>query len=89
MTTPVCAHIGLMPQAVHTAGGFRAAGRGEDAARQVLADARAVAEAGAFAIVIEGTMEPVARAAAARYAADVRAGRFPATEHCFGVPREG
>jgi 3-methyl-2-oxobutanoate hydroxymethyltransferase len=132
---PVCAHVGLMPQAVNTAGGFRATGRSEAEARQVTRDAEAMAEAGAFAVVLEGTLEPVAAAitaalpvptigigaspacdgqilvaedvfglfsdftprfvrryadlgsqiaaAAAEYAADVRARRFPGPEHCF------
>jgi 3-methyl-2-oxobutanoate hydroxymethyltransferase len=59
---PVCGHVGLMPQAVNTAGGFRARGKAEVEAKRVQADAEAIAEAGAFAIVIEGTVEPVARA---------------------------
>jgi 3-methyl-2-oxobutanoate hydroxymethyltransferase len=59
---PVCGHVGLMPQSVHTAGGFRAQGKDEAQAAKVTADARAIAEAGAFALVIEGTVEPVARA---------------------------
>jgi 3-methyl-2-oxobutanoate hydroxymethyltransferase len=59
---PVCGHVGLMPQSVHVAGGFRATGRTEDEAAKVMADARAVAEAGAFAVVLEGTLEPVAAA---------------------------
>ena len=58
---PVCAHVGLMPQAVN-ASGFRAQGRDEAAAALVTADAHAVAAAGAFAVVLEGTWEPVARA---------------------------
>lgn len=49
---PVMAHIGLTPQAINTLGGYKVQGRGEDAAR-VLADARAVAEAGAFSVVLE------------------------------------
>jgi 3-methyl-2-oxobutanoate hydroxymethyltransferase len=59
---PVCGHVGLMPQSVNVAGGFRATGRTEDEAAKVAADARAVAEAGAFAVVLEGTLEPVAAA---------------------------
>jgi len=134
---PVLGHVGLKPQQVHGHGGFRTVGRGEEAAR-VEADAVAIAEAGAFAVVIEGTLEPVARAITARlavptigigaspacdgqilvsedvlglfadftprfvkryamlgqaidqavaaYAADVRARRFPAAEHCVGMP---
>ncbi|NQW50337.1 MAG: 3-methyl-2-oxobutanoate hydroxymethyltransferase [Rhodospirillales bacterium] len=137
---PVCAHVGLMPQAVNVAGGFKATGRSDEEARQVTRDAEAMAEAGAFAVVLEGTVEPVAAAitaalpiptigigaspacdgqilvsedvfglfsdftprfvkryadlgpkiceAAASYAADVRARRFPAMEHCF-LPRSG
>jgi len=57
---PVCGHVGLMPQSVNVAGGFRATGRTEDEAAVVAADAAAVADAGAFAIVLEGTLEPVA-----------------------------
>jgi 3-methyl-2-oxobutanoate hydroxymethyltransferase len=135
---PVMGHIGLKPQSVHATGGFRVQGRGEDQAKRVAADATAIAAAGAFALVIEGTIESVARAvtaavpiptigigaspacdgqilvtddvlglfaeftprfvrryaelaplisaAAAAYAADVRARRFPGPEHCFGAP---
>jgi 3-methyl-2-oxobutanoate hydroxymethyltransferase len=134
---PVMGHVGLMPQSVNAAGGFKVQGRGERQAERVAADAAAIAEAGAFSIVIEGTIEPVARAitenvpvptigigaspacdgqilviddvlgvftefiprfvkryaelaplisaAAENYAADVRARRFPGTEHCFGI----
>jgi len=134
---PVLAHIGLTPQAVNALGGFRSQGRTMDEAERLMRDAQAVAEAGAFAIVIEGTIEPVARAitekvavptigigaspacdgqilvtedvvglfsdftpkfvkryaalgaalgeAAAAYAEDVRARRFPGPEHCFGT----
>ena len=59
---PVLAHIGLMPQQVNTLGGFKVQGRGEAEARRLLADAAAVEAAGAFAVVVEGTVEPVARA---------------------------
>ncbi len=58
---PVLGHIGLMPQMVHTLGGFRTQGRDEAEAAVILDDARAVADAGAFAVVIEGTVEAVAR----------------------------
>jgi 3-methyl-2-oxobutanoate hydroxymethyltransferase len=132
---PVCGHVGLMPQQVNVAGGFRATGRTNDEAARVTKDAEAVAAAGAFAVVLEGTLEPVAAAitaqidiptvgigasaqcdgqvlviddvlgtfdlfkprfvkryaelgaeisrAAAAYAADVRARRFPAAENTF------
>jgi 3-methyl-2-oxobutanoate hydroxymethyltransferase len=134
---PVCGHVGLMPQAVN-ASGYRVQGRDEAGAAAVAGDARAVAEAGAFAVVIEGTTRPLATAitraspvptigigaspecdgqilvsddmlglftafrprfvkryaelaasvsqAAAAYAADVRARRFPAAEHCVDPP---
>ena len=49
---PVMAHVGLTPQAINTFGGYKVQGRGA-AAEAVLADARAVAEAGAFAVVLE------------------------------------
>ena len=54
------AHVGLMPQQVNVTGGYRVQGRGP-AAEEVLADARAVAEAGAFAVVLEKVTEPLAR----------------------------
>jgi 3-methyl-2-oxobutanoate hydroxymethyltransferase len=134
---PVLGHVGLLPQSVNTAGGFRSLGREEKEAAAIMEDAKAVAAAGAFAMVIEGTVEPVAREitaavpiptigigaspacdgqilvtedlvglfsgfkprfvkryaelgdgitkAAKAYADDVRAGKFPALENCFGV----
>jgi len=137
---PVLGHIGLKPQSVHSHGGFRAQGREKSEADRIMADADAVRAAGAFAPVLEGTIEPVARAvterldipvigigaspacdgqilvtddmiglfadftpkfvkryaavgeaivrAAEAYAADVRARRFPAAEHCFGSRTE-
>lgn len=57
---PVMAHVGLMPQRLHAMGGFKAQGRDEEMADQIRADALAVQEAGAFAVVIEGTVEPLA-----------------------------
>lgn len=56
---PVMGHVGLMPQAVNTFGGYRVQGRGEDGER-ILCDARAVAEAGAFAVVLEKIPEALA-----------------------------
>jgi len=134
---PVLGHVGLQPQSVKALGGFRAQGKSEAEAARVIADAQAVADAGAFAMVVEGTAEPVARrltervavptigigaspacdgqilvtedllglfdgykprfvkryaelgaqaaAAAAAYAEDVRARRFPAAEHTYGI----
>ncbi|WP_353643282.1 3-methyl-2-oxobutanoate hydroxymethyltransferase [Mesorhizobium sp. WSM2239] len=57
---PVMAHIGLTPQAVNTFGGYRVQGRGGDAVR-IMHDAAAVAEAGAFAVVLEKVPEALAR----------------------------
>jgi len=58
---PVFAHIGLLPQSVNTAGGFRSLGREDKEFEGVIEDAHAVDQAGAFATVIEGTVESLAR----------------------------
>ena len=136
---PVLGHIGLMPQHVNTMGGYKAQGMDDAAAERVRADARAVEQAGAFAVVLEGVKHSVAtditnelaiptigigaspdcdgqilvtedmlglngekvpkfvkryadmasdvRHAVQRYADDVRAGKFPETQHCFGVKK--
>lgn len=140
---PVMGHVGLMPQSVNRLGGYRARGRGRAEAMRIIGDARAIAEAGAFSIVLEGVVEPLAREvtnaisvptigigassecdgqvlvtedmlglfndftpsfvkryadlgpdvsrAAASYAADVRARRFPGPENVFAarVPKDG
>jgi 3-methyl-2-oxobutanoate hydroxymethyltransferase len=65
---PVLGHVGLKPQSVQAIGGFRAQGRDAAEAAQILADAKAVEAAGAFATVIEGTLEPVARRVTAELA---------------------
>lgn len=57
---PVMAHIGFTPQSEHAIGGYRVQGRG-DAADDVIADARAVAEAGAFSVVLEMVPGEVAK----------------------------
>jgi 3-methyl-2-oxobutanoate hydroxymethyltransferase len=132
---PVMGHVGLTPQSVNSLGGYRSRGHDEAEAARILADAQAIADAGAFSMVIEGTVEPLARRitqavaiptigigaspacdgqvlvsddllglfaeftpkfvkryaqlgeavgnAAASYAADVRARKFPGPEHCF------
>ncbi len=136
---PVMPHIGLMPQRVNEMGGFKAQGREDDAARKWTSIAKRFEDVGAFSVLIEGTIEPVARAvaesvsvpvigigaspacdgqvlvtedilglfpdftpkfakryvevgemvsqAAAAYASEVRAGKFPSLEHCFGVKK--
>jgi len=58
---PVMGHVGLRPQAVLTDGAFKAKGKTDDERLRVIAEAEATADAGAFAIVIEGTAEGVAR----------------------------
>jgi 3-methyl-2-oxobutanoate hydroxymethyltransferase len=58
---PVIGHIGLTPQAVNALGGYGARGRSDAEHAKILGDARAVAEAGAFSIVVEGVVEPLAR----------------------------
>ena len=57
---PVVGHLGFTPQSVNRLGGFRVQGRGEEAAEALVADAVALAEAGAVAIVLEMVPEPVA-----------------------------
>lgn len=59
---PVLGHVGLTPQSVNALGGFKVQGRTAAEAEHILADARAIADAGAFAVVIEATPEAVARA---------------------------
>jgi 3-methyl-2-oxobutanoate hydroxymethyltransferase len=132
---PVMGHVGMTPQSVHAFGGFKVQGRTEEQRRAIVEDARAIAAAGAYAMVIEAVpaslaaeitaavpaltigigagaacdgqvlvmhdllgLDPgwkprfarryaavgeAARAAFAAYAADVRAGRFPAPEETF------
>ncbi|MHA6288348.1 3-methyl-2-oxobutanoate hydroxymethyltransferase [Maricaulis sp. CAU 1757] len=58
---PVIGHIGLRPQAALADGGYKAKGRTETERQRVLDEARATADAGAFAIVIEGVAEDIAR----------------------------
>ncbi len=58
---PVMAHVGLTPQSVNALGGFFVQGRKEEQWAAIEADARAVAEAGAFCVVVEAVAEPLAR----------------------------
>ncbi|HYZ48206.1 MAG TPA: 3-methyl-2-oxobutanoate hydroxymethyltransferase [Sphingomonas sp.] len=68
---PVMAHVGLTPQAVNALGGYGARGRSNAEHAKIIADARAVAEAGAFALVAEGVVEPLARALTAEVSCPV------------------
>jgi len=56
---PVVAHVGLTPQSVHAFGGFKSQGKTDEAAERIVEDAKAVAAAGASAVVVEGVMEPL------------------------------
>src|SRR5687768_14208696 len=68
---PVIGHVGLTPQAVNQLGGYAARGKSDAEAAKILADARAVADAGAFCIVVEGVMESIADAVTAAVAVPV------------------
>jgi 3-methyl-2-oxobutanoate hydroxymethyltransferase len=57
---PVMGHVGLTPQAVNTLGGYNARGRSAAEAKKIVSDAVALDQAGAFAVVIEGVVEPIA-----------------------------
>ncbi len=57
---PVMGHVGLTPQAVNILGGYGVRGKSEEEARSIVEDAVAVAQAGAFSIVIEGVLESIA-----------------------------
>ena len=58
---PVMGHLGLTPQSIHAMGGYRVQGRRVEAARELVEDARALAAAGVFAIVLEGVPDIVAQ----------------------------
>jgi 3-methyl-2-oxobutanoate hydroxymethyltransferase len=57
---PVMAHVGLTPQAVNALGGYGARGRSQEEHAKIISDGRAVQDAGAFAVVAEGVVEPIA-----------------------------
>ena len=79
---PVMGHIGLTPQSVHAMGGFRVQGRETSAALALVDDAKALAHAGCFAIVIEGVPDQVA--AMITDAVDVPTIGIGAGPHCDG-----
>lgn len=58
---PVMGHVGLTPQSINTIGSFRAQGRDQDNWAPIEADAKAVADAGAFSVVVEAVAEPLGR----------------------------
>lgn len=57
---PVVGHVGLTPQAINVLGGYAARGRSDAEAKKIVGDAIALDQAGAFAIVLEGVVEPIA-----------------------------
>lgn len=57
---PVCGHVGLTPQSINAFGGFKVQGKTIETAKSIIEDAKAVEEAGAFAIVLEGIPAPLA-----------------------------
>lgn len=79
---PVCAHLGLTPQSVHKFGGFRVQGREQTAAERIVDQARAVQEAGADLLVIEGV--PVALGQRITAAVDIPVIGIGAGPHCDG-----
>jgi len=59
---PVCAHIGLTPQYVHKLGGFKVQGRGEEAAKQMIKEAKQLEDAGADIVLLECVPSEVGKA---------------------------
>ncbi|HEX7876880.1 MAG TPA: 3-methyl-2-oxobutanoate hydroxymethyltransferase [Sphingobium sp.] len=79
---PVMAHIGLTPQAVNALGGYGARGKSQEEHAKIMDDARAVADAGAFAVVLEGVMEDLA--IAITDSLDIPVIGIGASAHCDG-----
>jgi 3-methyl-2-oxobutanoate hydroxymethyltransferase len=79
---PVMGHLGLTPQSVHAMGGFKVQGREHESAFELVADAKALAHAGCFAIVLEGVPDQVARMITD--AVDVPTIGIGAGPHCDG-----
>jgi 3-methyl-2-oxobutanoate hydroxymethyltransferase len=79
---PVMAHVGLTPQAVNALGGYGARGKSQEEHAKIMDDARAVAAAGAFAVVLEGVMEDLA--IAITDSLDIPVIGIGASAHCDG-----
>jgi len=79
---PVMGHIGLTPQSVNTMGGFKVQGRQLEAAQDLIADAKALAEAGCFAIVLEAVPDALAKVISE--AIDIPTIGIGAGPHCDG-----
>src|SRR6266850_4295648 len=93
----VMGHIGLTPQSINQLGTYRVQGKTADAARQLLDDAYALEEAGAFAIVLElvprfvreyAKLRETITDAITRWAEDVRNGSYPSEQESYGLPAE-
>lgn len=79
---PVIGHVGLTPQAVNVLGGYGARGKTQAEADKIVADAKAIADAGAFAVVVEGVMDVVADKVTA--AVDIPTIGIGASANCDG-----
>ena len=79
---PVMAHVGLTPQAVNALGGYGARGKSQEEHEKIVADGHAVARAGAFAVVIEGVLEPIA--VALTQSLEIPTIGIGASAHCDG-----
>lgn len=79
---PVMAHVGLTPQAVNALGGYGARGRSQEEHAKIIADGQAVADAGAFAVVVEGVVEPIA--VALTQSVEIPVIGIGASAHCDG-----
>ncbi len=79
---PVMSHVGLRPQSMHILGGFRARGRTQKVADQILSNAEAAAEAGSFAIVVEGVSAEIAERVTK--AVDIPTIGIGASQNCDG-----
>lgn len=79
---PVMGHVGLMPQRVQKMGGYKIQGKGKENARRVLKDAKAVAQAGAYALVLEGI--PMELAAKVTKEVDIPTIGIGSGPHCDG-----
>jgi 3-methyl-2-oxobutanoate hydroxymethyltransferase len=79
---PVMGHLGLTPQSLHAMGGFKVQGRQQEAALALVSDAKALAHAGCFALVLEGVPDEVARLVTD--AVDVPTIGIGAGPHCDG-----
>ena len=79
---PVMGHVGLLPQSVHALGGFKVQGRDADAAERIVADAQALEQAGAYAVVVEAV--PVELAERVTRAVSIPTIGIGAGPHCDG-----